>query len=235
MIYVPDVKVTPKGTRRRGVVDSLGQLIQEHTRCIRIWPEWWAQNVRRGVLPAFVRIVHAICADCGRQGLAEDANATFTSGLHCLRGATTHHMHYIQWTIHLSMQNFDRYNIRSIATRGRSVFFFFSFFWVLGRKWPTWTYARCGSLNVLRAGWFTGHERPIKFLAYRSNDLLRHRYDISKRDCVSFSRWKLFQEFLNRRQVNLMSNLCVDTSTIFSNETAYFFLVRNFWTEDKSI
>lgn len=56
--------------------------------------------------PAFVQVVGAVCADRSRQGLAEDANAAVTRGDHLLAGATTHHMHYVQRTIDLSMQNF---------------------------------------------------------------------------------------------------------------------------------
>lgn len=63
--------------------------------------------MRCSVFPAFVCVVGTICANRGCQGLAEDAGITLTRSIHRFCGATTHHMHYIQWTIDLSMQNFD--------------------------------------------------------------------------------------------------------------------------------
>lgn len=60
-----------------------------------------------GVSPAFVQVVGAVCADRSRQGLAEDASAAFTRGVHFLAGATTHHMHYVQRAIDLGMRNFE--------------------------------------------------------------------------------------------------------------------------------
>ncbi|CAL7936615.1 unnamed protein product [Xylocopa violacea] len=92
-----------------GGFDSLHQHVQQRSRCIWVWPERWAQNMRCGVVPAFVIVVGTICANSGRQGLAEDANATLSRSIHRFCGAATHHMHYIQWTIDLSMQNSQRY------------------------------------------------------------------------------------------------------------------------------
>lgn len=105
--YAVDVKVTL--SKVHGGFDSLDQHIQQRTRCIWVWSERWAQNMRCCVFPTFVRVVGTICANCSCQGLAEDASATLTRSIHRFCGATTHHMHYIQWTIDLSMQNFDRF------------------------------------------------------------------------------------------------------------------------------
>lgn len=120
LYYALDVKVTLK--KIHGGFDSLDQHIQEYTRCIWVGPERWAQNMCRSVFPTFVSVVGTICANCSCQGLAEDANATFTSGLHLFCGATTHHMHYIHWTIDLSMQNFDRFLHKRLVLHKRRKF-----------------------------------------------------------------------------------------------------------------
>lgn len=59
------------------------------------------------VSPALVEAIGTVCADCSCQSLAEDADTAFTRGNHFLAGATTHHMHYVQRAIDLSMQNIE--------------------------------------------------------------------------------------------------------------------------------
>lgn len=70
-----------------------------------------------GVFPALVEVVGTVRADRGRQGLAEDADAAFTRGNNFLAGATTHHMHYVQRAIDLSMQKNEVIQTRN-ATEG---------------------------------------------------------------------------------------------------------------------
>ena len=107
-----------------GGFDSLGQHIQQDVRCIWVWSERWAQNVRCSVFPAFVHVVGTICANCGCQGLAKDASTAPSRSIHRFCGATTHHMHYIQWTIDLSMQNFERfYALTSSSLEDQTVFY----------------------------------------------------------------------------------------------------------------
>jgi len=60
-----------------------------------------------GMFPTLVEVVSTVRTNPGCQSLAEDADTAFTCGYHFLAGATTHHMHYVQRAIDLSMQNIE--------------------------------------------------------------------------------------------------------------------------------
>jgi len=63
--------------------------------------------VTGGMSPTLVEVVGTVRTNSGCQSLAEDADTAFTCGYHFLAGATTHHMHYVQRAIDLSMQNIE--------------------------------------------------------------------------------------------------------------------------------
>jgi hypothetical protein len=59
------------------------------------------------MFPTLVEVVGTVRTNPGCQSLAENADTAFTCGYHFLAGATTHHMHYVQRAIDLSMQNIE--------------------------------------------------------------------------------------------------------------------------------